>query len=129
MQYTNDQEELLHPITTVLKAVDGAKKKMDAISEEIEGIEKASMHAHTHTHTIVYIYYTLACVQGFLPAELVGEACKGLHKRCVAASEQLMQNTESLDAIVCHYVYTQHLLYVCIVHDGFTVLFPAHTSS
>ena len=64
MQYTNDQEELLHPIATVLKAVDGVKKKMDAISEEIEGIEKASMHAHTHTrtHTHYCVYYTLLLV-------------------------------------------------------------------
>ena len=38
--------------------------------------------------------------QGFLGAELVGEACRGLHKRCVAASEQLMQSMEVERAIV-----------------------------
>ena len=40
LQYTDDQEEQLRPITVVLKTVDGVKKKLDAISEEIEGIEK-----------------------------------------------------------------------------------------
>ena len=40
IQYTDEQEELLRPISTVLKAVDGVQTKMDAISEEIKGIEK-----------------------------------------------------------------------------------------
>ena len=43
-QHTAEQEELLRPISTVLKAVDGLKSKMDAITEEIEGIEKVHHH-------------------------------------------------------------------------------------
>ncbi|CAI8041840.1 BAG family molecular chaperone regulator 1 [Geodia barretti] len=77
--YTDDQEEQLRPITAVLKTVDSVKKKLDAISEEIEGIEK-----------------------GFVQRELVGEACRGLHKRCVAATELLMRSMEALDSIVRH---------------------------
>ena len=77
-----------------MKTVDAVKKKMDAISEEIEGIEKAQTTLH-----ILYTY-ALCCMQGFLQAELVEEACRGLHKKCVAVSEQLMQSMESLDGIV-----------------------------
>ena len=46
VQYTDDQEEQLRPIAGVLKSVDGAKKKLDAVSEEIEGIEKVCTHTH-----------------------------------------------------------------------------------
>ena len=41
-------------------------------------------------------------LQGFVQRELVGEACRGLHKRCVAATELLMQSMEALDSIVRH---------------------------
>ena len=51
LQYTDDQEEQLRPITAVLKTVDSVKKKLDAISEEIEGIEKVC--ARTHVCTLV----------------------------------------------------------------------------
>ena len=47
-------------------------------------------------------------VQGFLPADLVSEACRGLHKRCVAASEQLMQSLEGLDSIVSQSPHSPH---------------------
>ena len=53
LQLTDEQEEKLGPITTVLKAVDGVKKKLDAISEEIDGIEK--VYAQTH----VFFFQTL----------------------------------------------------------------------
>ena len=51
---------------------------------------------------LVSLYSTVVLyhVQGFLQAELVAEARKGLNKRCLACSEFLMQNMESLDAIV-----------------------------
>ena len=43
----------------------------------------------------------LCCMeQGFLQAELVSEACRGLYKRCAAVSEQLMQSLETIDSIV-----------------------------
>ena len=41
-------------------------------------------------------------MQGFLQADLIAEARKGLSKRCSACSELLMQNMEKLDAIVSH---------------------------
>jgi hypothetical protein len=41
-------------------------------------------------------------MQGFLGKELIAEACRGLHKRCVGCNEQLMQYTEKLDAVVSH---------------------------
>lgn len=44
--------------------------------------------------------YNNHVTQGFLQAELVSEACRGLHKRCVSATEQLMQSMEALDGIV-----------------------------
>ena len=40
MQHTDEQVELLRPITAVLKTVDGVERKMEAITQEIEGIEK-----------------------------------------------------------------------------------------
>ena len=52
LQYTDDQEEQLRPIAIILKTVDGAKKKLDAISEEIEGIEKV----YSHTCTLVLFH-------------------------------------------------------------------------
>ena len=54
VQYTNEQEEHLRPITTVLKTVDRVKTKLDAISEEIEGIEK--VHTLTDTDTFHCCY-------------------------------------------------------------------------
>ena len=48
----------------------------------------------------VHWYYYHHYIQGFLQAELVAEAHKGLRKRCTACSELLMQNVEKLDAIV-----------------------------
>ena len=41
-------------------------------------------------------------MQGFVQQELVVEACRGLHKRCVAATELLMRSMEALDSIVRH---------------------------
>ena len=55
LQYTDDQEEQLRPITAVLKTVDGVKKKLDAISEEIEGIEKVCARTHTCAHWCCFI--------------------------------------------------------------------------
>ena len=55
-------------------------------------------------------------MQGFLQAELVTEAHKGLKKRCIACSEFLMQNMEKLDAIVSSIVVATILLtvyYLC----------------
>ena len=49
-------------------------------------------------------------VQGFLPGEVVKEACRGLHKRCTACSELLMQNTEQLDAVVCTYIIIIYIM-------------------
>lgn len=59
LQLTDEQEEKLGPITTVLKAVDGVKKKLDAISEEIDGIEK--VHKSTLLFFKLYIHKLLAC--------------------------------------------------------------------
>ncbi|XP_064396390.1 BAG family molecular chaperone regulator 1-like [Halichondria panicea] len=58
-------------------AVDGIARKMEGIREEVTGIEK-----------------------GFLQTELIADACRGLHKRCLACGELLMQNLEKLDSMI-----------------------------
>ena len=40
LQYTGEQEAVLKPISVVMKTVDGVEKKMEAIAQEIDGIEK-----------------------------------------------------------------------------------------
>lgn len=110
LQLTDEQEEKLGPITTVLKVVDGVKKKLDAISEEIDGIEKVYICINTRFFLLNSTFLSYWPVlplsqlnhQGFLQTELVEEACRGLRKRCVAATELLMQSLESLDSIVRH---------------------------
>ena len=57
--------------------------------------------------------YHICIPQGFLQEELVPEACRGLHKRCVTCSELLMQNTEKLDAVVSNIARRVH---TCAVH-------------
>ena len=49
------------------------------------------------------------------------EACRGLHKRCVAATELLMQSVESLDSIVslpCVACYSVPCMTWCRKHGG-----------
>ena len=47
-------------------------------------------------------------LKGFVPDELLAEGCRGLHKRCAACNELLMQSTEKLDAVVSVHVCTLH---------------------
>ena len=64
-------------------------------------VERFSLHLASYPPPLPLPPYG----QGFLGAELVGEACRGLHKRCVAASEQLMQSMESIDTMVRQHAY------------------------
>ena len=65
LQHTEEQEQLLRPLSAVLKTVDGVKTKMDAISEEIEGIEKACTH---FTHSLIVL---CVCIEK-LPSTDIG---------------------------------------------------------
>ena len=61
---------------------------------------------------------SLLFMQGFLQADLIAEARKGLSKRCSVCSELLMQNMEKLDAIV------SHLLHGLTLYSTSVLLYP-----
>jgi hypothetical protein len=70
---------------------------------------------------IILCYHNFIIVQGFLQADLIAEARKGLNKRCSACSELLMQNMEKLDAIVSHLLEGLQLL-MCPIRLLFTIV-------
>lgn len=84
-------------IEAIGKAVDKIEGRINEIEKEIDGVEKVRQFCLCDW---IFVLFSYLIFKGYIPVDRIEEACKGLHKRCVVCSEQLMQNTEKLDTIV-----------------------------